>query len=102
MESLEDIAGESDAEKEKLAEMLLDEEGKRILAERLGKEPEEITYAEALALYRRNPSPLFFSKEIKLDEPNDEEAKWNKAVKETKEMNPDEKQEEESPFRRAA
>ena len=67
-ESFEHSGGLSEKEKQQLQDFLDTEEGRATLARRLGKISEEVTYQEVEDLYRKNPSPIFFAKEVKLDE----------------------------------
>jgi len=67
-ENIQEMGGLSEREKQQLEAFYTSDDGKATLAKRLEKAPEEITYQDAEELYKRNPSPLFFAREIKLDE----------------------------------
>ena len=87
MESQDQFKFISEEEKERIAAMLAEPEGRQILAKRLEKIPEEVQLEEAVALYGKNPHPLFFAREIKLDEQSHEpiigKDLWSKDEKET-------------------
>ncbi len=60
--------GFSKEESQQLQAFVNSPEGREIIAKRLDKAPDDVTYQDAENLYKNNPSPLFFAKEIKLDE----------------------------------
>ena len=83
MESFDNFSGINDEERKKIADLIGSDEGRHMIARRLEKKLEEVTFDDALALYARDPNPLFFANEIKIDEKEDE-AKRLEYIKESR------------------